>query len=112
MNEFVCSLAVTLALTLGGQPPVPGHPMETVMQDDAQLLHRSPAILRRDVRRMADIGVDRVRLTASWSTLAPGSRVPAPAALRRRRLPRLPRARASSASTTPCARSARRGWTR
>lgn len=72
MNEFACSLAVTLALALGGQEPVGGHSMETVMQDDAQLLYE-PAIARRAVRRMADLGVDRVRITASWSALAPGT---------------------------------------
>ncbi len=71
MNEFACSLAVALALTLGGEAPVAGHPMETVMQDDAELLYRDPAEVRRNVRKMADLGVDRVRLTASWSALAP-----------------------------------------
>ncbi len=40
------------------------------MQDDAQLLYE-PAVARRAVRRMAALGVDRVRLTASWSALAP-----------------------------------------
>lgn len=73
MNEFACSLAVALALTLGGGGPVAGHPMETVMQDDAELLYRDPAEVRRNVRTMADLGVDRVRLTASWSALAPDS---------------------------------------
>ena len=57
MNEFACSLAVALALTLSGEAPVAGHPMETVMQDDAQLLYE-PAVARRAVRRMAALGVD------------------------------------------------------
>jgi hypothetical protein len=48
--------------------------METVMQDDAQLLHREPVQVRRSTRTMASIGVDRVRLTASWSQLAPRPR--------------------------------------
>lgn len=43
------------------------------MQDDAQLLYELPAVVRRNVRRMASLGVDRVRLTASWSALAPGT---------------------------------------
>lgn len=73
MNEFACSLAVSLAFALGGSAPVPQHTMETVIQDDAELLHRDPAEVRRSVRKMADLGVDRVRLTASWSGLAPGS---------------------------------------
>ncbi len=70
MNEFACSLAATLALAAGGQEPAREQAMETVMQDDAQLLYE-PAVARRAVRRMAALGVDRVRLTASWSALAP-----------------------------------------
>jgi hypothetical protein len=73
MNEFACSLASALAFSFGGQAPVPGHPMETVMQDDAELLYHEPAKVRSNVRKMAELGVDRVRLTASWSGLAPDS---------------------------------------
>ena len=73
MNSF-CSLAVTLAISLGGSgAPPPSHELETVMQDDAELLARSHAEVRRNTRQMADLGVDRVRLTASWSLLAPNS---------------------------------------
>jgi len=65
-------LAVALAVAGGGgDPSVNERTIETVMQDDAQLLHRSPRQVRRATRRMAAIGVDRVRLTASWSILAP-----------------------------------------
>ena len=71
MNPF-CSLAVTLAISLGGSgTPPPAHKLETVMQDDAEMLARSHSEVRRNARRMADLGVDRVRLTASWSLLAP-----------------------------------------
>ena len=73
MNEFACSLASALAFSFGGPAPVPGHPMETVLQDDAELLYHDPAEVRRSVRTLAEIGVDRVRLTASWSALAPDS---------------------------------------
>ena len=72
MNEFACSLAATLALAVGGQEPVREQAMETVIQDDAQLLYE-PDVARRDARKMAALGVDRVRLTASWSALAPGT---------------------------------------
>jgi hypothetical protein len=47
--------------------------VETVIQDDALLLHRPAAAVRRTAQRMAGLGADRVRLTASWSTLAPES---------------------------------------
>lgn len=72
MNAFACSLAVTLAVALGGADAPKGpHRLETVMQDDAQMLARSPTEVRRTARRMASLGVDRVRLTASWSAMAP-----------------------------------------
>ena len=73
MGGLTCGLAVALAVASGGGLPAPAQTRETVMQDDAELLHRSPAEVRRSARRMAAIGVDRVRLTASWSQLAPDS---------------------------------------
>jgi len=74
INEGLCSLALALAAGVCGPVALPGHAVETVMQDDAELLYRSPMQVRRSVRRMADLGVDRMRVTASWSALAPGTR--------------------------------------
>ena len=79
-----CGLAVALAvlvcgagMALGGAAPAQQggspHAMETVIQDDALLLHRPATEVRRTARRMADLGADRVRLTASWGSLAPGT---------------------------------------
>ncbi|MGH2743989.1 MAG: hypothetical protein ACRDN8_16230, partial [Thermoleophilaceae bacterium] len=83
MDGFRRGLAVTLAAlacgagsALGGgsaQPPQPERTMETVIQDDALLLHRPAAQVRRTAERMANLGADRVRLTASWGALAPGT---------------------------------------
>ena len=81
MDGLGCSLAVTLAVfagscatATGGSPPGPQpHRMETVIQDDALLLHRPAAQVRRTAKRMAELGADRVRLTAGWSALAPGT---------------------------------------
>ncbi len=72
MNPFACCLAVTLAVALGGSDAPKGpHRLETVMQDDAQMLaplaRRGPSNGAQD----GGLGVDRVRLTASWSALAP-----------------------------------------
>jgi hypothetical protein len=39
------------------------------MQDDGQLLFRTPADAQAAVARMKALGVDRVRITASWSSL-------------------------------------------
>ncbi len=71
MNAFACSLALSAGIAFTGAP-APGERVETVMQDDAALLYRSPAQVRRALRRMAALGVDRVRITASWRQLAPG----------------------------------------
>ena len=43
--------------------------LETVLQDDAQLLHRSDEQIRRSLDEMRLLGVDRVRVTAGWSVL-------------------------------------------
>ncbi|MCW3040693.1 MAG: hypothetical protein JWM31_2598 [Solirubrobacterales bacterium] len=45
--------------------------METVVQDDAQFLHRPPAAVQASARRLAGLGADRIRLTAGWSAIAP-----------------------------------------
>ena len=44
-------------------------PLETVLQDDAQLLHRPEDQLRRSLEEMKLLGVDRIRVTAGWSVL-------------------------------------------
>jgi hypothetical protein len=66
VNSVACALA---ALVLGGGAA--GHHLDTVVQDDAQLLYRGPAAADRAVRTLAGLGADSVRLTASWSVLAP-----------------------------------------
>jgi len=53
-------------------------PIVTVVQDDAELLHRSPARIAATLDDLRDIGVDWVRVTAGWSVIAP-----APLATRR-----------------------------
>ncbi|HYI36517.1 MAG TPA: cellulase family glycosylhydrolase [Thermoleophilaceae bacterium] len=70
MNAFACSLALSAGIAFTG-PPAATERVETVLQDDAALLYRSPAQVRRSLRRMAALGVDRVRITASWYQLAP-----------------------------------------
>src|SRR3954453_8752686 len=63
-----CSL---VALLLAGSG-LSSHAVETTIQDDALLLHRPEAQMRKDVKQMAELGADRVRITAGWSALAPG----------------------------------------
>jgi hypothetical protein len=50
--------------------------LQTVIQDDGFLLHGSPDTVARTMHTLHVLGVDRVRLTASWSSLTrdPSSR--------------------------------------
>ena len=72
MGSLACSIALLVAQSLGGVGTA--HPMEMTVQDDALLLHQPPAQVQRTVRRLAQIGADRVRITAGWSALAPSPR--------------------------------------
>jgi hypothetical protein len=66
------ALVLLLVAVLGREerhPPPLGNP--TILQDDAELLHRSTARVRADMRTLRRLGVDWVRLTAGWSVIAP-----------------------------------------
>ena len=43
--------------------------LETILQDDAQILHGDDAQVRAALAQIRDFGVDRVRITAGWSVL-------------------------------------------
>ena len=43
--------------------------LETIVQDDAALLHRTNEQVRGSMQKLRSLGVDRVRLTANWSVL-------------------------------------------
>ena len=70
MGMLACSLAALLLAGSGGS----SRHLETVLQDDALLLDRPPVIVRQTARTIAALGVDRVRLTAGWSAIAPSPR--------------------------------------
>jgi uncharacterized membrane protein YgcG len=55
-----------------GREAATSRPM--IVQDDAQVLHRSTAEVRRTLRALRALGVDWLRVTANWSFLAPGPR--------------------------------------
>ena len=67
-TAFAGLLAVG-TLALGAAQAAHAQGLETVMQDDAQLLHRSDDQLRRSLEEMKLLGVDRIRVTAGWSVL-------------------------------------------
>ena len=50
-------------------PPVATPGLETILQDDGLLLFRPAAEGQAAAARMKSLGVDRVRITASWSSL-------------------------------------------
>lgn len=43
--------------------------LQTLIQDDASLLHRPTEQVRASLQKMRALGIDRVRLTANWSVL-------------------------------------------
>jgi hypothetical protein len=65
--------ALALAGCTGGAHRATPSRLETVLQDDDLLLHH-PAQLRRTMAALKALGVDRVRITASWSIIAPAPR--------------------------------------
>ena len=69
---LVALLAATLAGCGGSDAPGGAEPagFETVVQDDALLLHR-PAELPQTIRTLKALGVNRVRINATWSQIQP-----------------------------------------
>ncbi|MDP1849828.1 MAG: hypothetical protein Q8K79_18730, partial [Solirubrobacteraceae bacterium] len=51
------------------QAPSSSKGLETIIQDDGLLLYRPQAEVQAAVARMRELGIDRVRITASWSSL-------------------------------------------
>jgi hypothetical protein len=77
---MLATAAACLSLAACGEDQGAPTPPETIVQDDALLLHREPAEVRRTAHMLANLGVDRVRITAGWSAIAPeplGGRKPA-----------------------------------
>jgi hypothetical protein len=72
LGLLLCGL---VALLLGGTP-TPARQLAVAIQDDAVLLHGSDASVHRAISQIAWLGATDVRLTASWSTLAPQPRSP------------------------------------
>jgi hypothetical protein len=51
-------------------PPLPTERV-TIVQDDAQFFYGSDAQVAADARQLTDLGADWLRVTASWSVIAP-----------------------------------------
>ena len=59
---------IAAVLALATATPAHGA-LETVLQDDANLIHRPHEQVDASMAQIAALGVDRVRLTANWSAL-------------------------------------------
>ncbi len=55
----------------GNSSPSPAPGVVSIVQDDAELLHRSPERIRATLDDLRALGVDWVRVTAGWSVIAP-----------------------------------------
>ncbi len=65
-----CLLAALVLAGAGLMAAAPARAaLETLVQDDASLLHRPADDVRESLRKLRSLGVDRVRLTANWSLL-------------------------------------------
>jgi hypothetical protein len=58
-------LCAALSTTAAAAPP------QTVLQDDAMLLHGGDPGVHDAMAQLRELGVDRVRITAGWSVIAP-----------------------------------------
>lgn len=64
---LVAALCVVAGPVAGAQAR---GPLDTIVQDDAQLLHGTDADVGASLDRLRDLGVDTVRVTAGWSVLS------------------------------------------
>ncbi len=80
MNAVMLGLALAVLLAAAAPaattpaakartPPISGPGLETIVQDDGLLLYRPAAEVHAAVQRIKELGIDRVRITASWSSL-------------------------------------------
>ena len=74
-------LAAVAAAVLAAALPAPARAAtETVLQDDGVLLHSTDDGVRQAMQEIRSLGVDRIRVTAGWSVIAPAALADAPPA--------------------------------
>ena len=74
LRASILAAAIALALAgtgCGSRDATPATPVVTIVQDDAELLHRAPQRIGATLDDLHDLGVDWVRVTAGWSVIAP-----------------------------------------
>lgn len=65
------ALFAALAAVFAMAASASADPVETVLQDDAVFLHSDDAGVRAALAQARQLGVDRIRVTAGWSVIAP-----------------------------------------
>ena len=68
------ALAALLVSLLAAAPAQAGQRQESLLQDDNLLLYRGDAVSTRTFQELAALGVDRVRLSLPWWSVAPAAR--------------------------------------
>src|SRR5258708_17572860 len=66
-------LATLLLLTLGTSTAHAGADQASIMMDDDQLLYRTDQVRGRTLVVMKSLGVDAIRVTVLWKTVAEGA---------------------------------------
>lgn len=67
--RIVVVLAVVFAASFAAPAAAQRQALETILQDDAELLHGSDEEVRTAMAQVREFGVDRIRITAGWSVL-------------------------------------------
>jgi len=73
VRSLVLALAVLVLAGCAGGDDAAAPDVVSIVQDDAELLHRSPARIAATLNDLRGAGVDWVRVTAGWSIIAPHS---------------------------------------
>ncbi len=68
-SRLASTIAATALAAWAAAAPAQAAPLETLVQDDAVLIHRPAEQVRASMERLKALGADRVRLTANWSVL-------------------------------------------
>ena len=77
MRAWILVIVMALSPVIAGcgSDDAPDPPqIATIVQDDAELLHRTPRRIAATLDDLRDLGVDWVRVTAGWSEIAPAAR--------------------------------------
>jgi hypothetical protein len=71
-RALIAGLASVLAFSVAGATPARASDTEqSILMDDSQLIYASPAHVEQTLERIAELGIDRVKVSMVWSLIAP-----------------------------------------